>query len=94
MSSTLQTTFVIFVVGMLTVFLVLGIVVLLGRSLIWVVNRYAKEVAPSGLPPRRPKSPAQEQVIPAKELAAIIAAVDWATHGQASITKIEKVSNP
>ena len=40
MSAELQTALLLLVVGMITVFIILSLVVLTGRTLIWVVNNY------------------------------------------------------
>lgn len=84
----------ILVVGMITVFFILGLVVLSGNLLIRIVNRF--------FPPASIKSPlgATEKPLtelPAKQdkkqLAAIIAAVDILTVGRGKIKTIEKTGS-
>ncbi len=80
-------------VGMITVFFILGLVVLSGKLLIRIVNRF--------FPPASIKSPLNEvtNTRPSqtsrqqnkKQLAAIVAAVDILTAGKGKIKNIEKV---
>lgn len=67
-------------VGMITVFVVLSLVVVVGNVLIRLVNR----IAP--MPELPPKAP----VISNAKIAAITAAVELMTGGKGRITKIEK----
>ncbi len=78
---------------MITVFFILGLVVLSGKLLIRIVNRF--------FPPASIKSPLNEvtNTSPSqtsrqqnkKQLAAIVAAVDILTAGKGKIKNIEKV---
>jgi len=91
MSQELNTALMLLVVGMLTVFAILFLVVVSGQILIRIVNRYSPEqikpksaVSPLIIPPvTNPKSE------PSK-IAAIIAAVEAVTGGKGRITKITK----
>ncbi len=65
-------------IGMITVFLVLFLVVVTGKILIRVVNRFAKEV----------ESQISNSTNP-KHIAAITAAVEVFTNGKGKITNIE-----
>ena len=82
----LSTAFMLMAVGMVTVFIILLAVILLGKLLTLLVNRYApaEEVAPA----KHPKAPAP---IPGNILAAITAAVNVITQKKGHITKIEKM---
>lgn len=81
-----QTGLLLMVVGMVTVFLILLIVIYLGKLLICLVNKYAPEeiVAPKGRPASAPA------LIPGNILAAITAAVNVVTHGKGKVVKVEK----
>ena len=77
-------------VGMITVFTVLALVVATGQGLIWAVNRTVKvipnvkkeEISKQGLP----------EEISSQKMAAIVAAVEIVTNGKGKITSIEKVN--
>lgn len=75
----------ILAVGMTTIFAILGIVVLLGQTLIRLVNRFAPgELAASVISPST--SPAS---IPDQHIAAIHATVEIITAGKGSVTSIQ-----
>ena len=89
MSAELQTALLLLVVGMITVFVILSLVVLTGRTLIWVVNKYfspEEKIAYEYTVPF-----VEDDVIYKKKLAAIAAAVEIATGGKGKIVKIEKM---
>lgn len=77
----LETAFIVLAIGMITVFVVLGLVVLTGQLLIKIVNALHKETEPA------PASPAG---IPSTHIAVITAAVAQLSEGKASVLKIEK----
>ncbi len=83
----LETALLLMVVGMSTVFVILLIVIYLGKLLINLVNKYAPEEA---LPAKQTASSAPV-VIPGNILAAITAAVNVVTHGKGKVTKVEKL---
>ena len=89
MSAELQTALLLLVVGMITVFIILSLVVLTGRILIWVVNTYFSAEEKIAYDYKAPYL--EDDVIYKKKLAAITAAVEIATQGQGKITKIERV---
>jgi oxaloacetate decarboxylase gamma subunit len=83
----IETALMLMVVGMATVFLILLIVIYLGKLLIFLVNKYAPEVvAPAKRGALRTPAP-----IPGNIIAAITAAVNVVTHNKGRITKVEKV---
>ena len=86
MSENLYTAFLLFIVGMITVFSILFLVVLTGQVLIRLVNRFSSNAAISHKPTPRLIS---KTIAPAK-LAAIIAAVEIVSDGRAQIQKIKK----
>ena len=83
----IETAILLMVVGMTTVFVILLIVIYLGKLLITLVNKYApEEVAPAKQ--ETPRGPAP---IPGNILAAITAAVNVVTQGKGKVTKVEKL---
>lgn len=82
----LETALLLMVVGMATVFVILLIVIYLGKLLISLVNRYA----PEEVQPVRQQSKAPTP-IPGSILAAITAAVNVVTQNKGKITKVEKL---
>lgn len=83
----LETAILLMVVGMATVFVILLIVIYLGKLLINLVNKYAPEEV---VPVKQASSPAPA-VIPGNILAAITAAVNVVTQGKGKVTKVEKL---
>jgi len=81
----LQTALLLMAVGMITVFLILLIVIYLGKLLISLVNKYAPEEAPVKKAIQR-----TQEAIPGHVLAAITAAVNVVTHNKGKIVKVEK----
>lgn len=84
MSSDYQTAFMLLAIGMITVFIILVLVVNVGRAIILFTNRYIK--LPVSVEP-----PVVTSAIAAKKLAAISAAVNIATRGRGMIEKVEKI---
>lgn len=83
----IETAFLLMVVGMATVFVILLIVIYLGKLLIALVNKYApEEVVPAKQEASRGAAPIQGNI-----LAAITAAVNVVTQGKGKITKVEKL---
>ncbi|RMD72638.1 MAG: hypothetical protein D6818_06085 [Bacteroidetes bacterium] len=81
MSEALLVGIQLLVVGMLTVFTVLGAVVLTGKAVIRLADWWARRVAP----------PTNDR-LSAKKVAAVVAAVEAVTGGRARITSIEPLS--
>lgn len=75
---------ILMVVGMLTVFIILLIVINLGKYLIILVNKYAPEEAVL-------KSPAVNPTKDAGAMDAIKTAVDILTAGKGQVIKVEKL---
>lgn len=83
----IETALLLLVVGMSTVFAILILVIYLGKSLIFLVNKYApEEEIPLKQMPAKGPAP-----IPGNILAAITAAVNVVTHGKGKVSKIEKI---
>ncbi|MEZ4687090.1 MAG: OadG family transporter subunit [Bacteroidia bacterium] len=75
------------VVGMGTVFIILGLVVFMGRQLIGAVNRWMPEAVASKA---NVSSPDTSSAIEPGVLAAIVAAVDIVTGGIGIVEHVEK----
>ena len=92
MSENLQTALTVLAVGMTTVFLILSLVVLTGKVLINIVNRFVPvaEIATS----RRAKTALskKDDKKENEKIAAIVAAVEAMTGGQGKIISIEKLA--
>ncbi len=86
------TGLLLLVVGMITVFTILMIVIYLGKGLIVLVNKYApEEVIIKKQPAVRPSVSAPAGGISGQTTAAIVAAVSMTTAGQGKVTRIEKI---
>ena len=83
----LETAFLLMVVGMANVFVILLIVIYLGKLLISLVNKYAPEEVVSV----KQTSSQAPVPIPGNILAAITAAVNVVTQGKGKVTKVEKL---
>ncbi|MFT4665250.1 MAG: oxaloacetate decarboxylase gamma subunit [Polaribacter sp.] len=91
MDPTLSKAFLLLFVGMITVIVILSLVVLSGKMLISIINRFFP------LPPEKAKkkrtkiAASPDRKLNPKKLAAIIAAVEAITGGRGTVTKVEKV---
>ena len=75
---------------MTTVFVILLIVIYLGKGLIVLVNKYApEEVIVKKQPPSN--SSGSSSSLPSTTLAAIVSAVGVATEGKGKVVKVEKL---
>ena len=83
----IETAILLMVVGMATVFVILLIVIYLGKLLISLVNKYAPEEVVSV----KQTSSQAPVPIPGNILAAITAAVNVVTQGKGKVTKVEKL---
>lgn len=83
MSEDYQTAFMLLTIGMITVFIILVLVVNVGRAIILFTNRYVK------LP--MPVVSSAKPVVNYKKLAAIAAAVSSVTKGKGIVEKVEKI---
>ncbi len=87
----IQTGLLLMTVGIVTVFIILMIIIYLGKGLIALVNKYAPEevIVKKQAPVRVATAPTGS--LSNQETAAIISAVSAATSGQGKVTKIEKI---
>jgi oxaloacetate decarboxylase gamma subunit len=89
--SDIQIGLMLLAIGFPTVFLILWMVIILGKGLILAVNKYAPEEEPIKAIPAVVPIPAREQHISSSRITAIISAVNLATGGKGKVTKIEKL---
>jgi len=75
-------------VGMLSVFFILGIVVILGRSLVFIVNKYSPDPKPKAMPVRNNRS---SKAISGRKLAVLSAVVDMVTDSKGVLKSVEKL---
>jgi len=90
MSENISQALLILVIGMLTVFVILSLVVLTGNILIRLVNKFAPAAPVKGMKKLGLRLKQPQAIAPAK-LAAITAAVQIVTKGKGKIQKIEKI---
>ncbi len=83
----IETAILLMVVGMATVFVILLIVIYLGKLLITLVNKYA----PEEVVPAKQETPRGPAPIPGNILAAITAAVNVVTQGKGKGHQSRKV---
>ena len=74
-------------VGMITVFIILSLVVLIGNLIIRFVNKYLPEEIGSKIQ----KAADKAEEFNRKKVAAIVSAVKIVTEGKGRVTKIEKL---
>ena len=84
----IETAILLMVVGMATVFVILLIVIYLGKFLITLVNKYAPEEV---LPAKKETQKGALRLFREILLAAISAAVNVVTLGKGKVTKVEKL---
>ena len=92
MEENLSQALLVMLVGMITVFVILSLVVLSGKVLIYIINGYFP-MAPKKIKKERSRATANNPIksMHPKKIAAILAAVESATGGRGTVTKIEKV---
>ncbi|MEM1135735.1 MAG: OadG family protein [Bacteroidota bacterium] len=87
MEGVFGTALMLLLVGMITVFFVLFMVVILGKLLIRLVNAFHKEA-----PTHKKDSLATiNQALPPNKLAAIVTTVEVVTQGKGNIKSIDKI---
>jgi oxaloacetate decarboxylase (Na+ extruding) subunit gamma len=92
MAETLETGLLLLVVGMITVFTVLGIVVLTGKFLIAVVNRTGR-LPNAQLVQQRHSLPSTPTHSHKRKIAAVVTAALIMTKGKGSIKRIQRVDD-
>lgn len=94
MTSELQTGLLLLLVGMITVFTVLGIVVVTGKGLVVLLNYTGKDIEkkfnPTTNKPARVGTPSKEST-DKRKIAAVIAATMITTKGKGQIREIQRI---
>ncbi len=80
--------FELLAVGMITVFAILALVVLIGKMIILIVNRYFPEQQEQL---KKTISKIETESFNNKKLAAIVAVVDSITQGRGKVTKVTNI---
>ncbi|MCG8696492.1 MAG: OadG family protein [Bacteroidales bacterium] len=75
----------IMVVGMVTVFIILWLVVIIGNGIVWFTNKFLPEVIVET------KKRVEADTDSNGKIAAIVAAVDIVTNGKGKVTKITRI---
>ena len=92
MGESVSTAVLVSMIGMVTVFVILGLVVLTGKILIHFVNAFfpiAETTAPA---PSALRRQAKKNSFDKSTLAAIVTTIDTITHGKGKVSKIEKIN--
>lgn len=87
----IETGLLLMVVGMATVFVILLIVIYLGKGLILVVNKYAPEEETTKQVAKATAVAAPTNALSTQETAVIVSAISVATRGLGKVVKIEKL---
>ena len=92
MGESISTAILVSLVGMVTVFVILGLVVLTGKILIRIVNNFfpIQEIVPPAT--ATPRNQSQKKTFEKSTLAAIITTIDTITHGKGKVDKIQKIN--
>ncbi len=90
MAESIQTGLSLLLIGMLTVFTVLSIVVLTGRVLIYSLNKVKAE--PVTQSPRS-RTESDKEVLSSRKLAAITIATQLMTDGTAHIATVQRIES-
>jgi len=98
METNIKTALLVLLVGMVTVFVVLCLVVLTGKLLIYLVNKYGPVSSKSKIKSQDFKPLLSESLNPTsslnqRKLAAIISTVEIVTHRKGKVINIEKISS-
>ncbi len=92
MGESIGTAILVSLIGMVTVFVILGLVVLTGKTLIRAVNTFFPIIEIEPVTPLTSDNPKQNKSFNKSTLAAIITSVDTITYGKGKVHKIEKVN--
>ncbi len=95
MGESISTAIIVSLIGMVTVFIILGLVVLTGKVLIRIVNTFfpIHEIEPATpLTSASPNNQTPKKSFNKSTLAAIITSVDTVTFGKGKVNRIEKIN--
>jgi len=95
MNQNMHTALLVLLIGMVTVFIVLCLVVLSGKLLILLVNKYGpvsnkSSIKDADFLPLIPNTQGSVATIPKEKLAAIVTTVEIITRGKGTILNIDK----
>ena len=91
MGESISTAILVSLIGMVTVFVILGLVVLTGKMLIRVVNTFFPIEETVQTTPSTLQSKTQKKSFEKSTLAAIVTTIDTITNGNGKVDKIEKI---
>lgn len=89
MEHNLNNALIIMLVGMITVFIILSLVVVIGNLIIKITNKYPAETKKN----LDNKTSTPSNLASSQTIAALVAAVDITTLGKGKITNITKVTS-
>ena len=92
MGESISTAILVSLIGMVTVFVILGLVVLTGKTLIKVVNTFFPIAETEAPKPKVATTLAPKKSFDKPTLAAIISTIDTITNGKGKVNKIEKIN--
>jgi oxaloacetate decarboxylase (Na+ extruding) subunit gamma len=92
MGESINTAILVTVVGMFTVFVILGLVVLTGKVLIRIVNTFFPITEAELTPSITPKVQKRNKSFDKSTLAAIVSTIDTITYGNGKVDKIERIN--
>ena len=92
MGESISTAIIVSLIGMVTVFIILGLVVLTGKTLIKVVNTFFPISEAETPTPKTIQNQLQKKSFNKSTLAAIVTTIDAITKGSGKVSKIEKIN--
>ncbi len=92
MGEAINTAVLVSMIGMVTVFVILGLVVLTGKILIHFVNTFFPIEEKELSSPTALKTQSKKKSFDKSTLAAIITTIDKITQGKGKVSKIEKIN--
>jgi len=92
MGESVSTAVLVSMIGMVTVFVILGLVVLTGKILIYFVNAFFPIAETNAPAPTAFKTRTEKNSFDKSTLAAIVTTIDTITHGKGKVSKIEKIN--
>ena len=91
MGESVSTAVLVSLIGMVTVFIILGLVVLTGKILIRFVNAFFPIAETVIQAPNALKTRTKKKSFDKSTLAAIVTTIDTITNGKGKVNKIEKI---
>ncbi len=91
MTNSLDLALQLLLIGMTTVFIILGIVMGIGKLLITLVNKYSPDL-PANKPNRRSTATSRKSDIPEEHIAVLATVVDLISQNKGILKNIKKLS--